>query len=96
MKERLIEAEAFKKYCRRGYKNTERDFRSGTLRAFERQITEDFCKDIDEQPTVEAIPVDWIREQAQEYPGMESAMWDKLLRLWEKEKTQRALYGGEE
>ena len=96
MKERLIEAEAFKKYCRRGYKNTEREFRSGTLRAFARQITEDFCKDIDEQPTVEAIPTDWIREQAQEYPGMESAMWDKLLRLWEKEKTQRELYGGDE
>lgn len=96
MKERLIEAEAFKKYCRRGYKNTERDFRSGTLRAFARQITEDFCRDIDEQPTVEAIPTEWIREQAQEYPGMESAMWDKLLRLWEKEKTKRELYGGEE
>lgn len=96
MKERIIKAEAFKKYCRRGYKNTERDFRSGTLRAFARQITEDFCRDIDEQPTVEAIPTEWIREQAQEYPGMESAMWDKLLRLWEKEKTKRELYGGDE
>ena len=96
MKERLIEAEAFKKYCRRGYKNTERDFRSGTLRAFARQITEDFCRDIDEQPTVEAIPVEWILRQAEQYPGMESAMWNKLLRLWEKEKTQRELYGGEE
>lgn len=52
MKERLIKAEAFKEYCRRGYKNSEREFRSGTLRAFAKQITEDFCRDIDEQPTV--------------------------------------------
>lgn len=96
MKERLIKAEAFKKYCRDGYENTKREFRSGTLRSFAKQITEDICRDIDEQPTVEAIPTDWIREQAQDHPGMESAMWNKLLRLWDKEKTQRELYGGDQ
>ena len=40
-----------------------------------------------------AVPVDWIKEQCEQYPGMESAMWNKLLRLWEKEKTKRILYG---
>lgn len=44
------------------------------------------------------IPVDLEnnKPQLEEYPGMESAMWGKLLRLWEKEKTKRELYGGEE
>ena len=40
--------------------------------------------------------MDWILQQAEQYPGMESAMWDKLLRMWEKEKTKMELYGGEE
>lgn len=96
MKERLIKAEAFKKYCRRRRNRNTADLRSATLKTFALQLIEDFCSDIDRQPTVEAIPTEWIREQAQEYPGMESAMWDKLLRLWEKEKAQRELYGGEE
>lgn len=30
-----------------------------------------------------AIPIEWIRQQAKSYPGMESAMWDKLIRIWE-------------
>lgn len=93
--DRLINAEAFKKYCRDGFEDNKQLIRSATLRAFAKQLTEDFCKDIDEQATVDAIPTDWIRKQAEDYPGMESAMWDKLLRLWEKEKTQRELFGGE-
>lgn len=51
---------------------------------------------ISEKHTEDAIPVDWIRQQADQYPGMESAMWNKLLRIWEKEKTKRELYGGDE
>lgn len=47
---------------------------------------------ISEKHTEDAIPVDWIRQQAEEFPGMESAMWDKLLRLWE-EKIYNELYG---
>lgn len=95
MKERLIEAEALKNYCRSRRNRNTADLRSQTLKTFALQLVEDFCKDVDRQKPVEAIPVDWIREQTQEYPGMESAMWGKLLRLWEKEKTQRELYGGE-
>ena len=41
----------------------------------------------------DSIPVDWIRQQAEEFPGMESAMWSKLLRLWEEKKTYDELYG---
>ena len=96
MKDRLINAEAFKEYCRKGMKRAKPLFRSGTLRQFAEQLTDDICKDIDEQPTVEAIPLEWIRQQAEQYPGMESAMWSKLLRPWEKEKTKRELYGGDE
>ena len=33
------------------------------------------------------IPVDWIRKKMPEYPGMESAMWAKLLRLWKAENN---------
>lgn len=96
MKERLIKAEALKNYCRSRRNRNTSDLRSQTLKTFALQLVEDFCKDVDRQKPVEAIPVDWIRTQLEEYPGMESAMWGKLLRLWEKEKTQRELYGGEE
>lgn len=93
MKERLIKAEALKNYCRN--KLAISVTRSGTLRKFAEQLTEDTCRDVDAQPTVEAIPVKWIKEQAEEYPGMESTMWAKLLRLWEKEEIEQELYGGE-
>ena len=46
-----------------------------------------------EKHTEDAIPVDWIRQQAEEFPGMESAMWGKLLRLWEEKKIYNELYG---
>ena len=41
----------------------------------------------------DTIPVEWIRQQAEEFPGMESAMWGKLLRLWEEKKIYNELYG---
>ncbi len=34
---------------------------------------------------LEVIPVDWVREKITKHPGMESAMWSKLLRLWDAE-----------
>lgn len=40
---------------------------------------------VNRQPTVDAIPTEWIRAQMCEYPGMESAMWSKLLRIWKRE-----------
>ena len=42
--------------------------------------------------TTDAIPVEWIRKQTEEFPGMESAMWNKLLRLWEKKNDYEDLY----
>lgn len=48
---------------------------------------------ISEKHTEDAIPVDWIRQQAEEFPGMESAMWGKLLSLWEEKKIYNELYG---
>lgn len=42
-------------------------------------------KIIEEAPAVPAIPTEWIRQQMCDYPGMESAMWSKLLRLWREE-----------
>ena len=42
--------------------------------------------------TTDSIPVEWIRQQAEEFPGMESAMWNKLLRLWEKKNDYEDLY----
>lgn len=46
----------------------------------------DILKGIKEQHTIDTadmIPIEWIRQQADIYPGMESAMWDKLIRIWE-------------
>lgn len=92
---RLIDAEKLKSDCRIGTR-TGAPARSGTLKAFAVQITEDFCRDIDRQPTIEAIPIEWIRQQAEEFPGMESAMWEKLIRLWEKAQISEELYGGKD
>lgn len=43
----------------------------------------------------DTIPVEWIRQQAKEFPRMESAMWGKLIRLWEKKIAYDELYGGD-
>lgn len=40
-------------------------------------------QDVKNQHAIPAIPIEWIRQQAASYPGMESAMWDKLIRIWE-------------
>ena len=39
--------------------------------------------------------MEWIRQQAKEFPRMESAMWGKLIRLWEKKIAYDELYGGD-
>jgi len=43
----------------------------------------DILEGVKGQPAIPAIPIEWIRQQAAGYPGMESAMWDKLIRIWE-------------
>ena len=54
---RLIDANAFKEYICNAYERVKHMYPDGGEWA--RQITEDFCKDIDEQPTAEAEP-EWI------------------------------------
>ena len=48
---RLIDADAFKEYICNAYEQVKHMYPDGGEWA--RQITEDFCKDIDDQPTVE-------------------------------------------
>ena len=49
----------------------------------------DILEGVKGQPAIPAIPIEWIRQQAAGYPGMESAMWDKLIRVWEGRKNER-------
>lgn len=48
---RLIDADAFKEYICNAYEQVKHMYPDGGEWA--RQITEDFCKDIDEQPTID-------------------------------------------
>lgn len=89
---RYIDAEKFKQHLGKDSAG-QQALRSGTMKAFADELTELVKKDIDKQPTVDAIPVEWIQRQRDMYPGMESAMWQKLLMLWEKERTSEQLYG---
>ena len=41
-------------------------------------------------PAADAIPVEWIIKQIQEQSLNESKAFSKLLRLWEREKDERA------
>ena len=54
---RLIDADAFKEYLKNALEEVKHIYPDGG--EFARQITEDFCKDIDEQPTINAEP-HWI------------------------------------
>ncbi len=53
---RLIDADAFKEYICNAYEQVKHMYRDGGKWA--KEITEGFCKDIDEQPTIE--PQKWI------------------------------------
>lgn len=53
---RLIDADAFKKYICNAYEQVKHMYPDGGKWA--KEITEDFCKDIDEQPTIE--PQKWM------------------------------------
>ena len=53
---RLIDADAFKEYICNAYEQVKHMYPDS--RKWARQITEDFCKDIDEQPTIK--PQKWI------------------------------------
>ena len=53
---RMIDADAFKEYICNAYEQVKHMYPDGGEWA--RQITEDFCKDIDDQPTIE--PQKWV------------------------------------
>jgi len=54
---RAIDADAFKEYICNAYEQVKHMYPDGGEWA--RQITEDFCKDIDDQPTIET-ELEWI------------------------------------
>lgn len=45
-----------------------------------------FAQQVKAAPVVEAIPVEWIKQQIQENPGMHAASWARLLDLWREKK----------
>lgn len=51
---RLIDADAFKEYLKNAFEEVKHVYADGGVFAW--RITEDFCRDIDEQPTINAEP----------------------------------------
>ena len=49
---RAIDADALKEYCRNGMEDMRESFHTDMMRNYAEKITEAFCKDIDEQPTI--------------------------------------------
>ena len=45
-----------------------------------------FANQVKAATVVEAIPVEWIKQQIQENPGMHAASWARLLDLWRAKK----------
>lgn len=68
---RLIDADAFKEYICNAYEQVKHMYPDGGKWA--RQITDDFCKDIDEQPTIE--PQKWIPFHKRELTEEEQEMY---------------------
>ena len=61
---RLIDADAFKEYIENGFQEATKLFKNEEGRELARQITDAFCRDIDEQPT--AYDIDKVVEQLKE------------------------------
>lgn len=61
---RLIDADVFKEYIKNGFRDATNLFKNEEGRDVARQITEAFCRDIDEQPT--AYDIDKVVEQLKE------------------------------
>ena len=57
---RLIDADVFKEYIRESFEEAKGEFQTEKYLKIADSVTEGFLKDIDEQPTVEAKPVEWI------------------------------------
>lgn len=54
---RPIDADAFKKYLKEKFKEVKDQFQTEKMRSFAQKITNDFCRDIDEQPPIDVAPV---------------------------------------
>lgn len=60
----MIDADVFKEYIKNGFRDATNLFKNEEGRDVARQITEAFCRDIDEQPT--AYDIDKVVEQLKE------------------------------
>ena len=47
-------------------------------------ITKLFYDQVQASPVVEAIPVEWIKNQIKDHPGKHAASGSRLLSLWEE------------
>ena len=54
---RLIDADALKAYITKGYEEMKSEFKTDKYRGIAKLVTESFCMDIDEAPTIDAVPV---------------------------------------
>ena len=82
---RLIDADAFKEYICNAYEQVKHMYPDGGEWA--RQITEDFCKDIDDQPTVETES-QWI-PCSERLPEEHDSIFSKL---YGTEKWRNAMF----
>lgn len=80
---RLIDADAFKEYIENGFQEATNLFKNEEGRELARQITDAFCRDIDEQPT--AYDIDKVVEQLKE----RSKEFNSGLRLHGKPENMR-------
>ena len=76
---RLIDAEIFKEYVMKGFRDTESRLKTEEYRDFARQIAESFCRDIDEQPT--AYDVNEVLRQLDEEKKLSYADLDTCSEL---------------
>lgn len=80
---RLIDADVLKEYIKNGFQDAYNLFKSEECRDVARQITDAFCRDIDEQPT--AYDIDKVVEQLKE----RSKEFNSGLRLHGKPENMR-------
>ena len=88
---RLIDADAFKEYICNAYEQVKHMYPDGGEWA--RQITEDFCKDIDEQPTIEPHPTQLTDEDKETIRIHLSAFKERLCNQhrWNEAKEYEEL-----
>lgn len=88
---RLIDADKLKEHCKHDLENVVAEHYPDKIVEFAKATTDGFCKNIDEQETVDAIPVSWIKTQMEKlrdsgFPTAEfgAAGIMALLDMWEK------------